>query len=106
MEEKENNIQDLKDIMDNTRECVPVGGINHVNVDRLSQVPEELREQLMERRLKVVKLKNDFKDEKTEQEWTVFMDQNKVYHENFLNYITTLSDKIAQVKLSVFTLIL
>ena len=55
MEEKENEIQTLKDEMDATRRCLPVGGINHVNVDRLADVPEDLREKLMNRELKILK---------------------------------------------------
>ena len=86
--------------MDNTRECLPVEGINHVNVDRLANVPEDLREKLMERRLKVVKLKHDHKEEKTNEQWNVFVEENKIYHEEMIDYITVLGDKIAQVKLT------
>ena len=97
MEEKENDIQNLKDIMDNTRECLPVEGINHVNVDRLANVPEDLREKLMERRLKVVKLKHDHKEEKTNEQWNVFVEENKIYHEEMIDYITVLGDKLLRL---------
>ena len=100
MEEKENEIQTLKDEMDATRKCLPVGGINHVNVDRLADVPEDLREKLMNRELKILKLKNEHKEEKTNEQWTVFVEQNKIYHEEMVYYITVLGDKIAQVKLT------
>ena len=98
MDDKEAEIQFMKDELETKRLCLPIRDVFMHNIEDTIEAARDMKNDLKNRQMQVLALKRDFKDQKTAEQWQKFSEDENLFTELFLGYINALNIRINHVQ--------